>query len=98
MNTFAALLDALNAATPERRPAIEQLINDTFQCRKAVLALDMSGFTLTVRRDGILSYLCQIRRMQKLTLPIMLSHEGEIVKYDADNLMAVFANAEHAVE
>jgi adenylate cyclase len=98
MNTFAALLDALNAATPDRRPAIQQLINDTFQCRKAVLALDMSGFTLTVRRDGILSYLCQIRRMQKLTLPIVVSHQGEIVKYDADNLMAVFADAEHAVE
>jgi adenylate cyclase len=98
MNTFAALLDALNAAAPERRPAIQQLIRDTFQCRKAVLALDMSGFTLTVRRDGILSYLCQIRRMQKLTLPIVLSHQGELVKYDADNLMAVFDSPAHAVE
>ena len=30
MNTFSALLDALIAASPERRPAIEQLILNIF--------------------------------------------------------------------
>lgn len=67
-------------------------------CRKAVLALDMSGFTLGVRRDGILSYLCRIRRMQKLTLPIVVSHGGELVKHEADNLLAIFDEPERAVE
>jgi adenylate cyclase len=98
MNTFSTLLDALIAAPVERQPALHQLIRDTFQRRKAVLALDMSGFTLTVRRDGILSYLCQIRRMQKLTLPIVVAHKGDLVKYDADNLLAVFDDARHAVD
>lgn len=97
MNTFAALLDALVAATPERRPAIEQLILSIFQHRRAVLALDMSGFTLTVRREGILSYLCQVRRMQKLTLPIVATHLGEVVKCEADNLLAVFDDPVQAV-
>lgn len=98
MNTFSALLDALIAAPPERRPVIEQLIQETFERRKAVLALDMSGFTLSVRRGGILSYLCLIRRMQKLTLPIVVSHQGELVKHEADNLLAVFDDPERAVE
>lgn len=97
MNTFSALLDALIAASPERRPAIEQLIINIFQHRKAVLALDMSGFTLTVRREGILSYLCQVRRMQQLTLPIVAAHLGEVVKCEADNLLAVFGEPEQAV-
>ena len=97
MNTFSSLLDALIAAPVDRRPAIEELILNTFQHQKAVLALDMSGFTLTVRRDGILSYLCQVRRMQKLTLPIVLSHQGELVKCEADNLLAVFDDPERAV-
>ncbi len=98
MNSFSALLDTLIATPKERRPAIEQLIKDTFEHKKAVLALDMSGFTLTVRRNGILFYLCQVRRMQKLTLPIVMSHGGELVKHEADNLLAVFNSPEQAVK
>ena len=98
MNTFYVLLDALAAAPADQRPAIAQLILNTFQRRKAVLALDMSGFTLNVRRDGILTSLCQVRRMHALTLPIVLAHQGELVKFEADNLLAVFDERERAVE
>jgi class 3 adenylate cyclase len=97
MNTFSALMDALMSATPERRPAIEQVINETFVRRKAVLALDMSGFSLSVRRDGILPYLCLIRQMQKLTLPIVTIHNGELVKHEADNLLAIFDDPKQAI-
>lgn len=97
MQAFAALLDTLIASPPERKPAVERMILDTFQCRKAVLALDMSGFTLTVRRDGILAYLCQIRRMHKITRPIVEAHRGEVVKNEADNLLAVFDEVDDAV-
>jgi len=98
MNTFSALIDTLLAASPDRRSAIEQVIRETFERPKAVLALDMSGFSLSVRREGILPYLCQIRRMQKLSLPIVLSFGGELVKFEADNLLAVFEDAAHATE
>ncbi len=98
MNTFSALIDTLLAASPVRRSAIEQVIRETFERPKAVLALDMSGFSLSVRREGILPYLCQIRRMQKLTLPIVLSFGGELVKFEADNLLAVFEDAAQATE
>ena len=97
MQSFAALLDTLNAATPERRPAIAQWVEDAFQRHKVVLALDMSGFTLTVRREGILAYLCQIRRMHLLTRPIVVAHGGAVVKNEADNLLAVFDDAKQAV-
>lgn len=97
MHSFSALLDTLNSAPPDRKPAVQQLILDAFQRRKAVLALDMSGFTLTVRRDGILAYLCQIRRMQQITTPIVLAHQGSIVKNEADNLLAVFDDTQQAV-
>ena len=90
MHAFSALLDTLIAAAPERKPAIEQILLETFQRRKAVLALDMSGFTLSVRRAGILAYLCQIRRMHQLTRPLVLAHGGSVIKNEADNLLAVF--------
>ncbi len=98
MNSFSALLDALAAASPERKPVLERLIRDIFERRKSVLALDMSGFTMMVRRDGILNYLCQVRRMQKLTLPLVHLHHGELVKFEADNLLAVFDDPAKAVE
>ena len=97
MHAFDALMDTLIAAPDARKPAVEQMILDTFQRRKAVLALDMSGFTLTVRRDGILAYLCQIRRMHKITKPLVLAHRGEVVKNEADNLLAVFDDVADAV-
>ena len=98
MQTFSKLLDTLNAAPVDGKPAIEQKILATYQRRKAVLALDMSGFTLTVRREGILAYLCQIRRMQQLTSPIVLAYQGQVVKNVADNLLAVFDDPAQAVE
>ena len=55
------------------------------------------GFSLSVRRDGILPYLCLIRQMQKLTLPIVTSHHGELVKYEADNLLAIFDDPKQAI-
>lgn len=97
MHAFSALLDTLIAAPPERKPAIEYMLLETFQRRKAVLALDMSGFTLSVRRDGVLAYLCQIRRMHKLTRPLVLAHGGSVVKNEADNLLAVFDDVDDAV-
>lgn len=97
MNAFDALMDTLIAAPAAHKPVVEQMILDTFQKRKAVLALDMSGFTLAVRRDGILAYLCQIRRMHKITTPLVLAHRGEVVKNEADNLLAVFDQVADAV-
>lgn len=98
MLSFSAFIDRLIAATPDEKTAIEEEIRDTFLHAKAVLSLDMSGFTLQVRRGGILPYLCQIRHMQKLTLPIVHAHEGVIVKYIADNLLAVFDDPNQAVQ
>ena len=98
MKAFSMLLDGLIAAPKEQRHVIEQLIRNTFAKKKAVLALDMSDFTLSVRREGILPYLCQIRRMHRITLPIVRSHQGELIKYEADNLLAVFDDPRQAVE
>jgi adenylate cyclase len=98
MLSFSALIDRLIAASPDQKAVIEGVICDTFMRSKAVLSLDMSGFTSHVRRGGILPYLCQIRRMQRLTMPIVTAHGGELVKYSADNLLAVFDDPNRAVQ
>ena len=97
MQSFFSLVDRLNAVPPAEQPRVEELIWNTFGVEKAILALDMSQFSLSVRRDGILPYLGLIRRMQVLTRPIVRACLGEIIKFEADNLMAVFAEAGDAV-
>ena len=97
MQPFFALIDQLNACTGAERARAEAAVWSRFGVEKAILALDMSEFSLAVRRDGIMSYLGAIRRMQIVTEPIVRACGGEVVKYLADNLMAVFGSAGEAV-
>ena len=97
MKAFFALIDRLIAAPAENRGDIERFIWDSYQREMAVLALDMSSFSLSVRRNGVVSHLCQIRRMQLLTEPVIDAHRGQLLKYEADNLLAVFDDAADAV-
>lgn len=96
MQAFLALVDRLNAAGAEERPRVEAEIWERFGVERAILALDMSQFSLSVRRSGILPYVGLIRRMQALTAPIVAGHGGSVVKYSADNMIATFGTADAA--
>ncbi len=98
MQKFLALLDKFVAVPPEERPAIEAEIWGAFGVERAVLALDMSGFSLNVRRSGIVSYLGQVRRMLRLSVPIVEAHRGEVVKAQADDLVALFVEPSDALQ
>jgi class 3 adenylate cyclase len=98
MKTFDHLLDTLNAAAPEERPAIETLIRKSFQVQRAALVLDMTDFSISVRRTGILAHLALIRRMQVLCRSPIERAGGEVVKTDADNVFAVFERAAQALQ
>lgn len=97
MKDFFSLIDQLDRATSGERTALERQLAERYQCHKAVLALDMSGFSLSVRRDGIVSYLCCIRRMQLAMAPLVPEFRGQLVKFEADNLLAVFDDPACAV-
>lgn len=97
MSPLFALIDELNAH-PVHKVELEAEIWKQFGCHKTVLALDMSGFSLTVRREGIICYLAKIRKMQQHNIPLVSQFHGELVKCEADNLMAVFDDANHALQ
>ncbi len=97
MQAFYALIDRLDRSQGDEKAALERMLWDTFGVDASVLALDMSGFSRTVRADGIIAYLAHIRRMQQVSTPIVVAAGGEVVKYTADNLMAVFDSAAQAV-
>ena len=97
MKAFFAAIDHYAETPVDQRAAVEAAIWQRYGVDRAVLALDMSEFSLSVRRDGVLSYLCRIRRMHAVTEPVVTGHGGEVVKYEADNLLAVFPSAREAL-
>ncbi len=92
------LLDAYGAASDDARPAIEARIRDTYATDQAELTLDMSGFSVTIHRHGIVFYLSLIRQMNRITHLIVVAHGGTVVKFEADNVFAVFPGVAEAIE
>ena len=97
MQHLYQLLDDYDAVTGADAKAIEAQIWQTYGQDRAVLVLDMSGFSRLTRRFGIVHYLALVRRMQKTSAPLVAQFGGVVVKFEADNLYATFADPLAAV-
>lgn len=97
MRRLYDLIDQYDAASPLDAQPIEAEIWRNYGLDRAILVLDMSGFSRMTRRFGIVHYLAMVRRMQKTSRPLVEAYQGEVVKYEADNLFAVFAEPGQAV-
>jgi len=86
------------AARPEDLPALESEIWASYGVERAVVALDLSGFSRLTERRGILHFLSMIQDMRETTRPIVEAAGGEIVKYEADNMFAVAPDADSALD
>lgn len=95
--TFERLLDEM-IEDPERRPEIIRTIDETFGQEKAILVLDMSGFSRTTQKHGIVLFLLMIHQMQLVVKPSVASHKGRLIKAEADNLFCLFDSVIDAVQ
>ena len=91
-----ALLNEL-LERPYEREQIERRIEGTFSQKKAVLVLDMSGFSRTTQVRGIVPYLLMIHQMRLLSTPTIEEHGGRLVKAEADNLYCLFDSPQDAL-
>ena len=83
---------------PERMAEIDAKINENFRQNYAILVMDMSGFSRTTVRYGIIHFLAMIHRMHGIVKPIISEGGGTVVKEEADNIFAVFPDVKSAVE
>lgn len=97
LDRLFGLVDRYNESDDGSRPACEEEIWRSLGTEKAVLVLDMSGFSLTTRIHGIVYYMAMVRRMQRTTKPLVERLGGHVVKYEADNMYAVFEDPPAAV-
>ncbi|MDX2241760.1 MAG: adenylate/guanylate cyclase domain-containing protein [Leptolyngbyaceae cyanobacterium bins.302] len=82
---------------PEKSNEIDRQIHATFNQDCAILVLDLSGFSRLTIRYGIVHFLAMIYRMSAIATPIVQQHQGRVVKQEADNLFATFAQVDWAV-
>src|SRR3972149_9249233 len=65
---------------PEQRAELAQAVEEIFSQDKAVLVLDMSGFSRTTQRPGIVSFPLMVHQMQLIARPCVDAHGGLLVQ------------------
>jgi adenylate cyclase len=94
---LARLLDEL-AENPEHVDSVTEKVKETFGERRAILVLDMSGFTKATQRGDLIAYLLMINQMQRLAIPTVEKHGGIFVRADHDNLTCLFDDVLPAIQ
>lgn len=83
---------------PERIAHIDEALRDAFQCKVAILILDMSGFSRLTEQYGIIHFLAMIHQMEQGARPAVTGNGGHVLKQEADNLFAIFDHPAQALE
>ncbi len=81
----------------DKRHKIELELWNAYGAERVVFVLDMAGFSLLTRKYGIIHYLSMVRRMQLIAAPILETYGGTLVKFEADNCFATFADTLAAI-
>ena len=82
---------------PEDRKELAAAIERDFGEKRAVMVLDMSGFSRTTQKRGITAFLLMIHQMKLLCRPPIQAAGGLVVKAEADNLFCLFEHVADAV-
>jgi len=93
---LSRLLDSRNEH-PESLAEIDAEIWRRFGRTRAVLVLDMCGFSRLTMRYGITHFLAMIRRLQTIVRPVISDGGGHVVKTEADNVFATFDDVPQAL-
>ena len=83
---------------PLRSKEIDKEIRRLYERDVAVLVLDMSGFSRTSNKHGIIHFLAMVAKMEAAARPAVEGNSGTVIKQEADNLFAVFPRPREALE
>ena len=72
------------------RAALDAEIWELFGEEWAILITDLSGFSRSTEKFGIIHFLQIIHQHHGLLLPVIREHRGLVVKTEADNFMILF--------
>lgn len=85
-------------ADPAHAQAFDEALWAELGAEVAVLVVDLSGFTRSTKKHGVLHFLAVHARSLSLGRKAIEAAGGELVKTEADNLIAVFADCSKALD
>ncbi len=62
-----------------------------------IMSTDLCGFSRGVAEHGIIHFLRIIHESERLHVPIIERHRGELLKVEGDSLFVIFANVQDAL-
>jgi adenylate cyclase len=77
---------------------IDARIWDLFGESWAVMFTDLSGFSRSVARFGIIHFLQTIFESQRILVPCIDMHDGILLKSEGDSLLVIFRSARKALD
>lgn len=98
VQTYDVMIDRYIEAGRSEKPIVAAEIEAAFSVEATVFVLDLSGFSRLTAKRGIVFYLAMVRRMQRLCRQTIDDHDGTIVKFEADNMFAIFDSVDHALQ
>jgi len=99
-NSRSRMTDILNEMIerPEAQSELADQIDQDFGETRAVMVLDMSGFSRTTQKRGIVCFLLMIHQLKLIARPAIDRARGIIIKGEADNLFCLFEDVPDAVQ
>ncbi|WP_405241917.1 nucleotidyl cyclase domain-containing protein [Lentisalinibacter salinarum] len=72
--------------------------DEKYHWERAILNMDMTGFTASAIREGELESLLRIFDAQKVCLPVLEEHGAGLVRCFADDIVALFESTDAALD
>lgn len=82
----------------QRGQLSEDAFWDKYRWRRAILSLDMTGFTSSAIRDGELQSLLRILDAQKVCAPVLKEFNADLIRCFADDIVALFVDPMSALD
>lgn len=95
---YERLTDFAKTESQAVRQRIEADLWAKHGAEQAVFILDLSGFSRRADKHGIVHFLALIQQMRTLLKPLVEDHRGTVVKFEADNCFARFADPADAID
>ncbi len=82
----------------QRREIDESAFREKYSRERAILSIDMTGFTISTVKLGELQSLTRILDAQRVVIPVMQDYGAELVRCFADDIVALFLEPDSAID
>jgi len=82
----------------KRDEMTEEEFNEKYHWQRAILSIDMTGFTESAMRNGELQSLMRIFDAQQVCIPALQEFGADLIRCFADDIVALFADPNAAVD